>query len=47
MHAVEEVHDRPAAAICDHLFERVAAWTSARDDDQTAIVVRYTGLPRL
>jgi len=25
----------------------VAAWTSAREDDQTAIVVRYTGLPRL
>jgi predicted ATPase/serine phosphatase RsbU (regulator of sigma subunit) len=47
MQAVEEVHDRPAAAICDHLFQRVAEWTAARDDDQTAIVIRYTGLPRV
>jgi hypothetical protein len=43
MQAVAEAHDRPAAAICDHLFQRVHDWTPARDDDQTAIVVRYAG----
>jgi serine phosphatase RsbU (regulator of sigma subunit) len=43
MQAVAEVHDRPATAICDHLFQRVRDWTPAREDDQTAIVIRYSG----
>ena len=43
MRAVGEAHDRPAAAICDHLFRRVFEWTPAREDDQTAIVIRYAG----
>jgi len=43
MQALAEAHDRPAAAICDHLFQRVLDWTNARADDQTAIVVRYAG----
>jgi predicted ATPase/serine phosphatase RsbU (regulator of sigma subunit) len=43
MQAVAEAHDRPAADVCDHLFQRVLDWTSAREDDQTAVVVRYAG----
>jgi sigma-B regulation protein RsbU (phosphoserine phosphatase) len=41
---IERLHAAPVEAICDQLFAEVDAWLAApRLDDQTAVVLRYSG----
>lgn len=42
---LEELHDRPAAQICEGLFAKLATWSpnTAREDDQSALVLRFLG----
>jgi sigma-B regulation protein RsbU (phosphoserine phosphatase) len=43
LNTLEELHHLPAAEICDRLFERLHGWSAIRDDDQTALLLRFLG----
>jgi serine phosphatase RsbU (regulator of sigma subunit) len=43
---LEALHDLPSAAICDRLFETLHGWSTIRNDDQTALVLRRGAMLR-
>jgi serine phosphatase RsbU (regulator of sigma subunit) len=42
--AIERLAGEPVSTICDRLFEDCERWAPVREDDQTAVVLRYRGV---